>query len=149
MPGVAPGNVMMRIGLEVADKMRILTGLASGALPLIRLPAGWERDLPRLLRNFLSPGTGSGSDVNFNATKTFHCVDDPAMHQRPPAIGLAHELIHALHNARGVRFVIDNGAGENLEEIITTGFPPYNFEEFSDNKLRSQWPAHLHLRENY
>ena len=31
----------------------------------------------------------------------------------------------------------------------TTGMPPYNFEELSDNKMRSQWPQHLNLRMNY
>lgn len=151
MPGSVntPGAVMMKIGLEVADKMQILKDLASGARPLSKLPAGWDKDLPRLLRNYMTPGTGSGSSVEFNHTKTFHCVDDPAMHRRPPAIGLGHELIHALHNAKGVRMGILNSNNEKLEEIITTGFPPYNYEEISDNKLRTQWPSFLHLRENY
>ena len=36
-----------------------------------------------------------------------------------------------------------------LEEIITTGFPPYNYEQFSDNKLRTQWFSHLELRLKY
>ncbi len=149
IPRSGPQGVMMQVGLDTAEKMRILKDLASGAQPVTRLPNGWERDLPRLLRNYLTPGRGSGSTVNFNATRTFHCVDDPAMHQRPPAVGLAHELIHALHNARGVRMGIVNTNNEKLEEIITTGFPPYNFEEISDNKMRTQWPTYLHLRENY
>ncbi len=144
-----PQEIMLKVGLDTAEKMRILKDLASGARPVTQLPAGWEKDLPRLLRNYMTPGAGSGSTVEFNATKTFHCVDDLAMHQRPPAVGLGHELIHALHNARGVRMGIVNANNEKLEEIITTGFPPYNFEEISDNKLRTQWPSFLHLRENY
>jgi len=71
------------------------------------------------------------------------------MHQRPAAIGLAHELIHALHNSRGVNMKLVAKNGENIEEIITTGMPPYNFEELSDNKMRTQWPKGLELRENY
>ena len=38
---------------------------------------------------------------------------------------------------------------ENIEELITTGVPPYNFEDLSDNKMRTQWPKNLELRKNY
>jgi hypothetical protein len=41
------------------------------------------------------------------------------------------------------------GVTGRLEELITTGMPPDNFEESSDNKMRTQWPSRLHLREDY
>jgi hypothetical protein len=41
------------------------------------------------------------------------------------------------------------GVTGHLEELITAGMPPYNFEELSDNKMRTQWPSRLHLREDY
>jgi hypothetical protein len=134
---------------RVEANLQTLLKLGTGDIPLRRLPRGWANHLPRLLRPFLTPGPGLSPIVNFHPTKTFHCVLDPAMHQRPPAIGLAHELIHALHCVTGVTQGANSIDGQNLEEIITTGFPPYQYEEFSDNKLRTQWPTHLHLRKHY
>lgn len=95
------------------------------------------------------PGWGLSPKVKFNPLGQWHCVHDPAMHQRPAAIGLAHELIHALHCMKGIDMGDVISGHEMLEEIITTGFPPYNFEEFSDNKFRTQWPSKLELREKY
>ena len=97
----------------------------------------------------MAPGRGTGSKVSFNTEKTFHCVNDPAMHKRPPAIGLAHELIHALHHSLGTSLVVVINVNENLEEVVTTGMAPYQYEPISDNKLRTQWPSRLEIRENY
>ena len=71
------------------------------------------------------------------------------MHKRPPAIGLAHELIHALHAAQGVDlwWVVKNN--HHLEEVITTGMAPYQYEALSDNKMRTQWPTDIAVRKNY
>lgn len=148
-PGASPKEVMSHAARQTAAATSILQDLMSSKRPLHSLPPGWDYELPRLLRNYLTPGSGSGSKVAFNHAKTFHCVDDPAMHLRPPAIGLAHELIHALHNSSGVNMKLVAKNGENIEEIITTGMPPYNFEGLSDNKMRTQWPSHMALRVNY
>ena len=59
------------------------------------------------------------------------------------------EVIHALHNSSGINMALAKKNNENIEELITTGMPPYNFEELSDNKMRTQWPSHLHLRQDY
>jgi len=134
---------------RVAGNAETILRLASGEVPLSALPDGWKNDLPRLLRNYLTPGPGASPTVKFNPLGTMHCPHNPSMHGRPPAIGLAHELIHALHCIQGVNQRDNRIGGEKLEEIITTGFPPYNFEEFSDNKLRTQWPTNLGLREKY
>jgi hypothetical protein len=148
-PGLPGSQAMFAVGLQTADAMGILKELMDGTRKVNNLPAGWDYELPRLLRNYLNPGSGGASTVSFNPTKTFHCEDDPAMNQRPPAIGLAHELLHALHNSRGVNLSLVKRNNENIEELITTGMAPYNFEELSDNKLRTQWPTRLELRENY
>lgn len=134
---------------SIANHVEALLMLASGEIPLSSLPDPWKNDLPRVLRNYLTPGPGASPTVKFNPLGTMHCPHNPPMHGRPPAIGLAHELIHALHCMRGVNQRDNRIGGEKLEEIITTGFPPYNFEEFSDNKLRTQWPSRLELREKY
>ena len=144
-----PQDLMAKVEREVANKAQVLEAFVSGTAHVTQLPAGWGEDLVRLLRNYLTPGSGSGSTVEFNTTDNFPCDRDPAFHRLPPAVCLGHELIHAFHNAKGVNMQIRNAKGEILEEIITTGLPPYNFEEFSDDKLRTQWPEHLHLRETY
>lgn len=133
----------------VGTVTQTLNDLMSGVCPLAKLPGDWRFQLPRLLRAFLTPGRGADSTVNFNYEKTFSCKDDPAMHKRPPAVGLAHELIHALHNGQGMNMVLVANNGQNLEELITTGLPPYNFEALSDNKMRTQWPSNLALRLHY
>lgn len=144
--GYQPKNV---IDKTIASNAQVILDLGQGDLSVGDLPIAWKNDLPRILRNYLVPGPGLSPTVKFNPLGHMHCVEDPAMHQRPPAIGLAHELIHAMHCMKGVNMADVKSGSEKLEEIITTGFPPYNFEEFSDNKLRTQWPSHLSLRMKY
>ena len=69
---------------------------------------------------------------------------------RPPAVGLAHELIHARHAQEGS---IDLGSSPNdskpdgsggtattlTEEARTVGLPPYENEPYTENQIRSQW----------
>ena len=83
-------NAARAASIVTSGSMTILQDLMSGKRTVANLPDGWDYELPRLLRNYLTPGTGSASLVEFNHTKTFHCLDDPAMHKRPPAIGLCH-----------------------------------------------------------
>ncbi len=147
--GASPQNVMAHAAGQTGLAMSLLQDLMAGNSTVNELPSGWAYELPRLLRPYLTSGRGAASKVSFNHSKTFHCEHDPAMHQRPPAVGLAHELIHALHNSSGVNMALVKKNNENIEELITTGMPPYNFEELSDNKMRTQWPSHLHLRHDY
>jgi len=147
--GASPQNVMAHAVSQTGLAMNLLQDLMAGNTTVNELPSGWAYELPRLLRPYLTPGRGAASKVSFNHSKTFSCEHDPAMHQRPPAVGLAHELIHALHNSSGINMALAKKNNENIEELITTGMPPYNFEELSDNKMRTQWPSHLHLRQDY
>jgi hypothetical protein len=73
------------------------------------------------------------------------------MEKRPPAIGLAHELCHAWRNATGQRLFDDaTSCGFDDDEVMTTGFPPYQFERFTENMFRAQFPGMtLPLRVNY
>ena len=56
-------------------------------------------------------------------------------------------------NASGdtVSFImgVRNANNESLEEVITTGLPPYHFEPLSDNKLRALWSTSSKLRMQY
>jgi hypothetical protein len=148
-PDASAHDVMLQAGVQTGVAVKMLQDLMAGKSTLLDLPADWKYELPRLLRRYLTPGPGSDSTVSFNHAKTFHCVGDPAMHQRPPAIGLAHELIHALHNSTGMNLSLVKKNEENIEELITTGIAPYNFEDLSDNKIRTGWPKMQELRTSY
>ena len=94
------------------------------------------------------PGIGSDSRVLYDPDVVSTGFEDWG--PRPPAIGLAHELVHATHNARGERdpSPIDNdGKMEDdgthsqamKEEVRTIGIPPFDKEPYSENTFRSEW----------
>ncbi len=134
---------------QTAKAKGILRELMAGSLSVNQLPVGWDYELPRLLRQYLTPGPGGPATVKFNPEMTFACKDDPAMHERPPTMGLAHEMIHAMHAAEGTNMRLVSRNNQRLEELITTGMAPYQYEAISDNKMRTQWPSFVALRENY
>lgn len=105
--------------------------------------------LVRLLRPWMKPGSGSGSRINYDPTKELSCAGDK-MAKRPPTIGLAHELCHAWRNATGQRLFDDaNSCGLPDDEVMTTGFPPYQYEKYSENLFRANWGSELPMRVNY
>lgn len=87
-------------------------------------------------------GIGSGSVVGFNPD--YEPKYPYGSSCRPPEIGLAHELIHALHNARGENLrnfkdpSDEEAGGSNHEEARTIGRGAYTDERLSDNSLREE-----------
>jgi hypothetical protein len=84
-------------------------------------------------------GVGTGSMVNY-------CLGtaNPMNAERPPGVGLAHELIHAYYNLRGEQ------PGAEVEDPTTVlfeyrcvGLGPWANEAISENKVREQWNAAL------
>jgi hypothetical protein len=108
-------------------------------------------DLVRILKPWCEPGAGAASKVFFNPDKLWSCDQDQEGTVRPPAIGLAHELCHAWRNSVGMRFFDDRQMSSlDDDEVMTTGFPPYLNEKFSENLFRSQWKAaELEMRTDY
>jgi hypothetical protein len=106
--------------------------------------------LIRVLRPWLRPGTGAGSAIFFDPDNRLSCGNDGAPADRPPLIGLAHELCHAWRNSSGMR-LFDDAMACHLpdDEVMTTGIPPYLYEQFSENLFRSVYPGHLDMRERY
>jgi uncharacterized Zn-binding protein involved in type VI secretion len=95
-------------------------------------------------------GTGSGSTVSYNPKKKK--IGNKRWEKRPPAVGLAHELVHAVHAANGdisTKPVKNDSkpdpsnpkayATEKEEEVRTVGIAPYDKESYSENKIRSEW----------
>lgn len=144
-------NVRENVGRAIADLIEDAAD-NNTAVPLNRGLQG-EHSLGdhviRFLRPWLQIGTGGGSRINFNPNSTLSCMGDK-MKRRPPAIGLVHELCHAWRNAVGQRLFDDAlSCGLDDDEVMTTGFPPYQYEKFSENLFRSVWPTRLDMRENY
>jgi hypothetical protein len=149
-PTATPQQIMQDHAQRIMKVMGWLEEFADGRLHLSQLPDAWKYELPRLLRPYLTPGRGAACTIKFDPADAKPCDSDPAMKNRPPALGLAHELIHALHGVRGTNLVgVEDPSGQTPEEIITTGLPPYQFEEYSDNKLRALWSTPQLLRMQY
>ncbi len=88
--------------------------------------------------NARTPGVGDSSTVRFNPNSTA-IGGQP----RPPAIGLAHELIHSYHIARGT-FASGSSVGaisgvttQNFEHQAL-GLGTYSNDRLTDNRLREE-----------
>lgn len=156
-PNASAQQVFHQMNTVIMNTMGFIQDLVDGRRQLGDIPINFRHEFPRVFRDYLQPGRGSDCTVLCNPTDTKPCDLDPAMRNRPPALGLAHELIHALHGMSGTNMRVStdgryNSSGkplERLEEVITTGLPPYNFEPFSDNKLRALWDVRVELRKKY
>jgi hypothetical protein len=86
-----------------------------------------------------TPGTGCSSTVNYSLGTT-----NPLNAERPPAIGLAHELVHAYYNMRGEQpgFEVDHPTTV-LFEYRCVGLGPWSGAAVSENAIRNDWSAAL------
>jgi hypothetical protein len=140
------------VGDAIADLVEAVADAKTQPTALFNAPRGTHsvgHEVIRFLRPWLKPGTGGGSKINFNPDSLLGCMGDE-MRKRPPEIGLAHELCHAWRNAMGQRLFDDaTSCGLDDDEVMTTGFPPYQYEKFTENLFRVAWDPNLPLRENY
>jgi len=90
-----------------------------------------------------TPGPGTGSNVSYNPDRTQIGDGSQPWHTRPPAIGLAHELMHANHSANGTNDFTPTG------EDMVVGNPPHDSEPFTENKVRSEWNPPQPPRDTY
>lgn len=105
-----------------------------------------------------TPGAGSDSTLNYNPDRT--SLRDPgeaatasnAWKDRPPAIGLAHELVHTHQVGTGT---LDTSKADNdgkvdptdptkkeqelVAELEAAGIPPHDTKPYNENKIRSEW----------
>jgi type VI secretion system secreted protein VgrG len=98
----------------------------------------------------ITPGQGLALMIEYNSFVEKTGVKP--WNERPPAIGLAHELIHAEQAAHGrmLRSVTHNPGGPDPEnpdkqgpteefELEAVGVPPYDTYPVSENKIRAEW----------
>lgn len=92
------------------------------------------------------PGPGTGSTVLFNPDRDKLNGED--WHERDPAIGLGHELIHSYHDANGttdgrpdVEYTDADGNKQSAPgyELQTVGLGEYKDEPFTENALREDF----------
>lgn len=89
-----------------------------------------------LLKEYSEAGKGAMDQiVNFGVGK------DQANVKETAAVGLAHELIHAYHNAAGTQPGKDApGYPVTLGELICVGLGPWKDAKLTENAIRSHWP---------
>ncbi len=93
-----------------------------------------------------TPGPGSDVEVRYNPA-VLHIKDGTlAWHHRPPAIGLAHELVHAWTGVYGTRARYDE-AGTNRRELQATGLGEFEHLRITENRFRREFG--LPLRPEY
>jgi hypothetical protein len=84
-------------------------------------------------------GTGCGSTVHYTLGDI-----NPLNAERPPAIGLAHELVHAYYNMRGEQPGRDvDHPTTVLFEYRCVGLGPWSNAAVSENAIRNDWAAAL------
>ncbi len=98
-----------------------------------------------------TPGSGTDATVSYNPDR--RKIGDEPWETRPPAIGLAHELVHAEQAGKGM---MKPGADNNdskpdptdpaamqqtsKRELEAAGIPPYDKYPYNENKIRKAWP---------
>lgn len=86
-------------------------------------------------------GPGLQASISFSVRNEFINVQG-APDFRPPAIGLAHELMHALHYTRGSSPGYDfKTYSTTAAELMFTGIGPSATEPLNENAIRAQWAA--------
>jgi hypothetical protein len=92
-----------------------------------------------VLYSAVPPGLGTSSGVRFNVRNVGDNVLGGATF-RPPAIGLAHELMHAMHYGRGTAPGYEiNHFTSTAAELLFTGIGPFANEPITENTVRGQW----------
>ena len=81
-------------------------------------------------------GSGTGVNIYFTPGKN----DESAKKkERPNAMALAHELIHAYYSGSGLQ---PSGAGLSLDDLICIGIGPWkNKSGIFENNIRNEWNA--------
>jgi len=83
------------------------------------------------------PGPGSGSTVNYNPDRLQIKDGSEEWMRRPPAVGLAHELVH-VEQAQNGTWSDNKTDGVDNDELQAVGLPPFEDHPHTENKIRDQ-----------
>lgn len=119
------GQELIREIQEAGHDVAIVeTGGGNGASYIPNADSWETEDVPP------RPGPGSDVSVSFNPNRLFIKDGSLDWHNRPPAIGLAHEMVHAWTGVYGMRARGRTDEGVKRRELQATGLG-----EFADNRL--------------
>jgi type VI secretion system secreted protein VgrG len=124
---------------------------------------GYSNGADRFTKADGTPGNGTNATVGYNADSwTSSTPATQPWQTRPPAIGLAHELVHADQANHGTMSpgMTNNDnkpdpanpggiAQEKTREVEAAGIPPNNNRPFDENKIRSEWTPQQPQRQWY
>lgn len=88
-------------------------------------------------------GDGTDSIVKYDPDRTSTGGNDP-WDTRPPAVGLAHELVHAEQAQHGAMSKEQDendarGTQKDVRELEAAGIPPHDDYPYNENKIRREW----------
>ena len=83
-----------------------------------------------------TPGAGTDSTVSYNPDRTQIGDGSEPWMNRPPEVGLAHELVHADDAANGRMDTGEDANGDRNRELQAVGLPPYQNKDPSENGIR-------------
>jgi Effector protein len=92
-----------------------------------------------------TPGPGSNTTVNYNTGEWNPYGGTEAWMSRPPAIGLAHEMVHAWTGMNGTR-ARGETAGVNRRELQATGLGEFSSAALTENRFRAAFGLPLRPR---
>jgi uncharacterized Zn-binding protein involved in type VI secretion len=111
---------------------------------------GYPNPNDRFMKDDGTPGAGTDATVWFNPDR--ETIGTEEWETRPPAIGLAHELVHAEQATKGMQKTgtDDNDdrpdptdpskkEQEKKRELEAAGIPPYDQYPYNENKIRKEW----------
>ncbi|MDQ2770396.1 MAG: M91 family zinc metallopeptidase [Bacteroidota bacterium] len=140
----ATGRKLLESLSKSGKKVEIVYSMSGNSMLRYDAPAS------RFMQSDGALGGGTSSMIGYNPAKEY--VSDAEWGTRPPAIGLAHELIHAEQAAYGRMSTgradndgrMDGGnparpVQEDIRELEAVGIPPQDDYPFSENKIRSEW----------
>jgi len=92
-----------------------------------------------------TPGPGSNTTVEYNTGEWNPYGGTEAWMNRPPAIGLAHEMVHAWTGMNGTR-ALGKTAGVNRRELQATGLGEFSSAALTENRFRAAFGLPLRPR---
>ncbi len=84
-----------------------------------------------------TPGAGANVNINYNPVEWNPYGGTEDWQTRPPAIGLAHEMVHAWTGVYGTRALGNDADGTRRRELQATGLGEFSDAQFSENRFRA------------
>ena len=110
---------------------------------------GYDPDADSWEKDDGSPGKGCDVSIDYNPGEWNPYGDTEEWMTRPPAIGLAHEMVHGWTGMIGTRAkgTVDvSGVTEKRREMQATGLGDWEKAKFSENKFRAAFGLPLRPR---